>query len=378
MGASPQHAEHSQEIAFELACAQDDAAIRGLLARNAVPGQVTLAYTREPDYFLGCPVMGALCQTLVARDQTSGQVAGVATRSVRPLFVNGAVENVGYIGQLRVDERFRGRWIVAGGFRLFHQLHDDGRAQGYITTIVEGNREAEGILVSRARRHYPAYRAVERLCTLAIILLRPQRLPKLTLEIRSGEEVDLDDVIRFWHTHGATRQFAPVYTAVDFPGPATRDFRLADLVVACRGGEIVGTAGLWDQSAYKQTVVKAYSPQLRRLRPLYNTAARIFGAQPLTAQSAALHAAYASFICCAGADPTIFAALLARIYNLAAERHYAFLTLGLSTRDPLLPVARAYLHIPYYSQLYTVCWQGDEQFHSKLDGRVVYVEIATL
>ncbi|HXV42038.1 MAG TPA: hypothetical protein VEC96_03165, partial [Anaerolineae bacterium] len=164
------------EFVFDLATPADEPAIRRLLASNPVPGRVTVTYEREPDYFLGCGTMGRFCQVLVARHQATGEVAAVASRSTRPLFVNGQVEEVGYIGQLRVDERFRGRWLVSAGFRFFHQLHADGRVAGYLTTIIEGNTEAQGILVDRARRHFPVYREIDRLCTLAIILRKPVKL----------------------------------------------------------------------------------------------------------------------------------------------------------------------------------------------------------
>jgi hypothetical protein len=166
-------------VVFELATPADDAAIRRLLATNPVPGDVTLTYRREPDYFLGCNVMGPLCQTMVARG-ANGEVQALATRAVRPRFVNGAAEDVGYIGQLRVDAPYRGQWLVAGGFRFLRRLHRDGRAQGrepfgccgYITTIIEGSREAEGVLVTHARRSLPVYREIDRLCTLALVLHR--------------------------------------------------------------------------------------------------------------------------------------------------------------------------------------------------------------
>jgi hypothetical protein len=375
-------AEKERAVGFELARPADDLAIRALLARSAVPGSVTLTYEREPDYFLGCSVMGPLCQTLVARHAPTGEVIGLATRALRPRYVNGVAEEVGYIGQLRVDDRFQGRWLLAGGFRFFHELHGDGRTAGYLTTIIEGNQTAEGVLVGKARRSFPAYREVDRLCTLALILRRRGRLflPPRTadVELRTGNEVALDDVITCFRRYGAARQFFPAYTAADLTGPATRDFKLDDLLVACRGGQVVGLLGLWDQNGYKQTVVQGYSPALRRLRPLYNLAARIAGAPPLTPLGRPLASVYAAFLCMADDDPALFALLLNRVVAQAAARGYAFLTLGLSTRDPLLPVAKRRLHIPYYSRVYTVCWPGDEHFHLQLDGRPPYVEIATL
>ncbi len=366
----------------ELAAPADEAAIRRLLRDNPIPGQMDISYEREPDYFLGCPVMGHTCQTLVARELASGQVVGLATRALRPLFVNGQAEVVGYIGQLRVDRAHQAHGLVAQGFRLLRQLHADGANTGYITTIIEGNAVAEGVLVQKARRLFPVYRPVCRLFTLALIVRRPRwpwpRSQAASLELRPAASVDLQDVVAFLQEQGRHKQFFPVYTADDLTGPATRDLRLDDVAVACRRGRIAGVLGLWDQSTYKQSVVRSYRADLRRLKPLYNLGAYLLGAQPLTAIGQPIHFAYASLACVQDDDPAIFQPLLAWVYNRAAERRFAFLMLGLAEGDPLLAVARRRLHIAYTSTLYTVCWREDAAWHDRLDGRPPYVEIATL
>lgn len=377
------------EFVFDLATPTDDPAIRRLLANNSVPGQVTVTYEREPDYFLGCGTMGHFCQVLVARRQSSGEVVAVATRTTRPLFVNGQIEEVGYIGQLRVDERFRGRWVVSSGFRYFHHLHADGRVAGYITTIIEGNAQAQGLLVERARRHFPVYREVDRLCIAAIILKKPlfrlrsrntqYATRNTTFEICPAAPTDLSAIAAFLRQHGSTKQFFPIYTEGDFcNSPTTLGFQVEDFILARRQGEMVGVIGLWDQSSFKQTVVRAYNGSLGRLRPLYNGWLRLSGAKPLPSPGQPIHFAYASFICIAENSPDIFGILLQNVYNLAVERGYAYLMIGLSTRDPLLRVAQKYAHIPYYSRLYTVCWPDEAAFHEKLDPRIPYVEIASL
>lgn len=363
---------------FELARPTDDPAIRRLLRENPVPGQMDLTYEREPDYFLAAPVMGRLSQTLVARHNQTGSVVGLATRSVRRLFVNGQPEDVGYIGQLRVEEAHRGRWLVPAGFRLFHQLHQDGAARGYITTIIEGNREAEGLLVEKARRHYPAYRKLSRLFTLALILRRPRRVHAPGLEIRTGAQVPLDEIVAFLQRQGQERNFFPCYTAEELSGSATRGLGLEEMAVALRRGKIVGVLALWDQSGYKQTVVRAYRDDLRRLKPLYNLAASVLGARPLTEIGQSINFAYGAFGCVAGDDPGIYRALLQTVFNWAADRGFSFLMLGLCEGDPLLAVARRWLHITYTSTLYTVCWQEEESWRERLDGRIPYVEIGTL
>jgi hypothetical protein len=138
---------------FELAKPEDDAALRQLLANNAMPGHIRISYQREPNYFAGCGTMGHLWQIIVGRQQPRGELTGLACRATRPLFVNGEEQEIGYLGQLRIDKRFRGRWILPRSFRYLRTLHNDGQVQAYLSTIIEDNRIAQGLLVQKPRRH---------------------------------------------------------------------------------------------------------------------------------------------------------------------------------------------------------------------------------
>jgi hypothetical protein len=362
-----------------LATQSDDPDIRRLLAANPIPGQITLAYEREPDYFLGCGPMGHFCQVVVGRHRANDELVGLACRATRPMFVNGQIEEVGYLSQLRIAQDYQGMWLVQTGYRYLGQLHADGRVAGYLTTIIEGNTQAIGILVEKARKSLPSYREIQRLCTLALILRRPKPLPASPYELSRGSKRELGAIVEFLRTSGPAKQFYPLYTEADFENSSiTLGFQLEDFILAWHKGRLAGVIGLWDQSAYKQTVVKSYHGRLSRLRPLYNAGLRLIGARPLTAPGCQIRFAYASFICTAENDPEIFKLLLQALYNLAATRGYAYLMVGLAHNDPLLAVARRYLHLLYASRLYTVCWPDGAAWHEGLDRRIPYVEIATL
>ena len=67
-------------------------------------------------------------------------------------------------------------------------------------------------------------------------------------------------------------------------------------------------------------------------------------------------------------DPVVMRALLAACAARARERGKAFLMLGLADDDPLLAVARRWLHVTYRSDLFALSWSADPA--ALLDGRV--------
>jgi hypothetical protein len=377
----------SQLYTFDEATPADDADMRRLLAASPVPGSVALTYEREPDYFLGCGTMGPFYQVGVCRHVPDGQLAGLSCRATRPMFVNGQIEEVGYLGQLRIAPEHQGRGVLSGAFRTLRKWHTDGRVAGYITTIIADNHVAEGVLVQRPRRHFPAYRPLAQVYSLALALARRPWLRRrghtpetAGVRISRGSDALLGEIVAFLNRCGAARQFFPAYSEADFrDSPLTLDFDARDFVLARRDGAIVGVLGLWDQSRYKQTVVHDYRPTLRMLRPAYNLAAGLLGAQALPQPGEHLRYAYASFCCVDDDDPAVFAVLLWQVYQMAAARGYAYLLLGLTDADPLLAVARRYPHLSYESRLYTVDWPDDPPgLYDRLDGRIPYIELAAL
>jgi hypothetical protein len=187
----------------------------------------------------------------------------------------------------------------------------------------------------------------------------------------------LPEIVAFLREQGPRRQLFPAYTVEDFTdGRTLRGLAAEDVAVARRGGRIVGVMAAWDQAAYKQDVVAAYGPTLRWLRPAYNALARLLDARPLTPPGTVIPLAFAACTAVAGDDPAVLRGLLAACTERARGRGKAFLMLGLADSDPLLPVARRWLHVTYRSDLFTLAWDGARV--PVPDGRVPSIEIASL
>jgi hypothetical protein len=209
--------------------------------------------------------------------------------------------------------------------------------------------------------------------TLALTVRRrpPKSAPDRGIDVAPGTVDQLPALVRFLQVEGARRQFCSVWTEDDLRRLDGLGLRIGDIRVARVAGRIAGVVALWDQTAYKQTIVRGYSGWLKAVAPL--TSLPRVGDQ--------IRSAYAALVCVEHDDPAVFARLLREIYTLAHARRFDYLLVGLDVRDPLVTVARTYAHVAYPSRFYLGTWwgraTGDLQ-HEQLDDRPAYVDIATL
>lgn len=366
------------DLRVEFARESDDAAIRAMCRRQAMPGRVRVTFERDPEFSLGCRAAGEDCKILVARTADDGEIAGVACRSARRVFVNGGEERLGYLSQLRIAPRFQGRWLVSRGFRLLREMHEADPLPAYLTAIVEGNRGATGVLVEKRRTSLPVFHPVAEIRTLAIPVAGERATPRCDAAITAAEGRDAAKIAAFLCREGARRQFFPAHSEASLLRLAKFGLRVEDFRIARRAGQIAGVMALWDQSAYKQTVVQGYSGWLRAAAPIYNWGAAWTGRAALPRPGEKLRSAYAAFACIANDDAAIFTSLLCEICRDARQRHFDFVLLGMDARDPLFSAARRWKHVAYPSRLYLAEWPDGGKFHEQLDDRPVYADIATL
>ncbi len=86
-------------LTIRLATREDDAQIRTLLRRNAMPGAMALAFTHEPSFFTAIEVEGD--DPLVLVGEQDGQVVGTGLITRRKVYLNGVPADIGYLSSLR-------------------------------------------------------------------------------------------------------------------------------------------------------------------------------------------------------------------------------------------------------------------------------------
>jgi hypothetical protein len=375
-------AERDNRFGFDLASSRDDGEVRRLLREHAFPGAISLSLEREPSAAIAASIEGDVHQTIVARDQCTGQVAAIATRSVRDAFVNGQPSRVGYLGQLRVDRRYRRhRSLLEDGFAFCRALHSRGDARLYLTSIVADNEAARRLLLRRRWAAGPRFTALAELVTLVISLARqPRSIGVAGVRIARGSHSLVGEIAACLRRNLRRYQFAPCWTADDLLSAGrTRGLTPERFFVAIRQGRVVGCLGWWDQRSFKQVVVRGYSPALTRWRPLINVAAPWFGTPALPAVGESLALAYLSHAAVDDDRVDILTALANAACGDARAAGLDQVAIAFAAGNPLLEaVGRCFRHRKFVSILAVANWpDGDERLRS-LDGRLPHPEVAVL
>lgn len=363
---------------FSLAGPQDDAALRRRMAEDWLPGHIGVSFRREPSYFAACRVQGDEVQVIKCVDTQHERIAGLASRALRRLWINGRPQRAGYLADLRAHPDYRNGTLLGRGYRYLRQLHAADPVPLYYTMILDGNAHARRILTS-GRAGLPRYRHLGRFLTPAVHLDLPRpsiRLPGMRLTTARAEQVP--DILRFIQSRYRQRQFAPAWTDTDLDGAGYPGLRPEDIYLAMRGTRIVGTLAAWDQRAFRQTHVERYSPLLRGLRPFYNGLARITPLRPLPREGQAVPHFYLAAIAIEDDDPRIFRALLRHLYRARRCGPWHYFIGGLHERDPLAGELLRYRHIPAAGHLYSVQFDDSGDAALSLDERVPYVEAGSL
>jgi hypothetical protein len=364
-GAEKGTAEATTRYIVTAAAPGDEAGLRELLRSTSMEGRMRLSFRREPDYFRAASLGNLETTVIVARESAGGRVAAAGSRALRRAYVDGRERTIGYLSSLRIREDAARSTLLARGYRFLRELHGDGAAAFYVTTILEGNEAAERVLTS-GRAGLPAYVPAGRLNTYLVPLYRPPagRRP-------GGRRADqgVCPTLEFVNDFNRQWQFAPVWRAEDCP-PAD------GLRILRRGGEIAGTLALWDQEELKQTVVTGYSGALRFLRPVMAAAAKFGLAPKLPPPGGSLRCLYAAMI--GARDQDAFGELLESAIAERSGAGYAYLLLGLSDRHPFREVVERHSAMTIRSRIYVVYWSDSRPAELPSPDRIPHLEIATL
>jgi hypothetical protein len=359
--------------------------LRRLLQENPLPGSLSLSYEREPDYFIAAGMEGVLSQTLLMEERSTGEIIGAGTRVICPMYLNGKACEIGYMGHLRVNANWSAGMslarLLARSFDKCRELHADARVPFYLMSIIADNLPARRLLTS-GLPGMPYAHKYARMFTYAVSPRGPKpdiSLPR-GLRLERGTPELVPAIVDCLQRNGPRHQFSPYWSQENlFSQERAPNLNPQDFFLAMDGRRVSGCLALWDQTPFKQTVVRGYSGAMKRRRPWINLLSRFVDIPSLPQIGTPLHYCYASHLAIDGDEPRVCASLLRAVYNETARRGSGYFLLGLSESNPLRRVlSKNYLHITYPSQIYLMAWEDGRDALAQVDGRVPGIEIAIL
>lgn len=363
------------KIHVRLATTKDNSALLTLLSRVPQMGSVTLTFEREPNFFSGARVSCEFEHVFVVEAlDNPGVLLAMADLGQRRQYINGKVESVKYLHDLRIAPEGRGGKVLKA---LFHAI------EGHMTTandwmeavILEENVLPLGI-IDRGRSWLPNFYPGGRVITSLLPAKQRKAAPHKSLTIRSATANDAPQLQQLWDAANH-RQGFPRYSVDDLLADNSyyQGIRISDYLIVYANGKPVGSVVMWNQKPFKQTRVTRYKPWLAALRVPYNLYGKLFGGIHLPPVGKCFNYLTLHSLTVHQDNPQVFKALLDYVitHHLQPEQS---LVCGFFDDDPLEAALQSYRRQKLYSRHFLISYGKDPS--ESQNAAVRHVEIARL
>ena len=363
------------EVIFRKAFTDDNEKLKAALRDNALDSWVRLSLQREPSYFAGDALMGSSFTVIACDEHQPDSMVGMYSCACLPLHVNGVATQLGYLAGLRVNQQYRHKLrILKNGFSsIKHLVPHCGAAPFMFTSVASENTSARRLLEA-GLKGMPLYRTRGNMETLTFNTQQGW----LQGLLQPASPQDVPALVNFFNQQAARYQFSPVLTQAWLLSlSGDKGLSLSDFWLAKDGTAIRGCLAIWDQRAFKQTVVRGYRFPINVFRGLYNLFAGATGRVRLPARGRALAQVYLSFVAVDNPAGTFAINLVKEGLGRARQRGADVAILGLSDKNPLTAVLKQTLKpLVYRTCIETVTWPED--LEPILHGYPVQPEVAVL
>ena len=331
-----------------LASANDGKEILRILESSAAKGSIELIYTRRPDAYESYMKESGEARVFISRD--GERAIGTCAEVIREVYIGGEVCRVAYICGLKKDAEYGGG--VGLGARFIRDLQRDD-IDFYFCSVVAENTDARRMF-EKSRRLLEMKQTVG----YKTYILSPKvkvKAKKHSFTFRRATENDRDRLIDFLNSEGKKKDMFPVIKSFDeFHNLGVEDFYLL-----LDGESIVATAALWNQTEYKQYVVKRYG-RIIKLARIFNPFLSAFRYIKLPKENEPLDFPMLAFFLCKNDNTDNYLIFLNEIKREISKK-YGMFVFGLSDGHYARPFADKLPSISFETKLYEIKFPWSEQ-----------------
>lgn len=335
-----------------LAAPEDGKEILRILESSAAKGKFELIYTRRPDAYES--YMKEFGEARVFVSKYRDHVIGTCAEVIREVYINGKPTKAAYLCGLKKDADYAGGVGFGAEFMRLLPRED---ISFYYCSVVADNLEAQKAFEKKQRMM-----AMSPMGTYTTYILSPKikiPCPKHDFVFRQANEGDALRLLEFLNEEGKWQDLFPVIRSLeDFYHLTYHDFYLL-----MEGDKILAAAALWDQSDYKQYIVKKYTGAaklIRLLNPLLYTLG--FTGIRLPKEGVPLKVPMLSFFLSRHDNETYYRILLSEIAR-EIRKVYPMFVIGLPKTHFATPIYEKLPTVSFDTKLYamTFPWKASSE-----------------
>ncbi len=345
---------------------KDGERILEILESSPAKGSIELLYTRRPDAYASYKKESGEALVWVARD--GDRIVGSAAEISRRVYIGGEDKKAAYICGLKKDAEYGGN--VRWGAAFFKSLAQ-ADADCYFCSVVSDNKEMQRVFEKKRKKTANT----EFLTDYTTYMLAPYFKFKLKADgysfRRAGRE-DESALLGFLNSEGRKKELFPV---IDSLGQFT-DLTADDFFILEKDGAVVCAGALWDQSGYRQYIVKKYRGIMKCAR-LFNPILRLLGYIELPREGENISFPMLSFFLAKDDDEEHYKAFLNFISREIAKKYRMFV-IGTPSSYFANDIYKKLRNIHFDTKIYSVDLILGEGRRQKIDRSKIWLECGLL
>lgn len=335
----------SAGFTYRVATNTDNEAILAFMSSQPMKAGLQLRFDRSPDFFALPRLQGDEHETHLFEKE--GEIVGLASLVIRDGYINGQIEKVVYLSDLRIQSsrKLAGRW-----HRLFikrmNELAAERNINNAFTVILSDNHAARNALVNKPRFNVEL---VSSFHTISLLARKPWAKKPTKFTVKRANHSNVDEIAELLDSTNKEQAFGLPFSDgllnqrfQQWPNFSIENF----LLVFEENGELLGCLAPWDYSSVKNVVFDSLPFGANLLRQVLNFSAPLTG-RPIinNPPNTKLPDVAITHLAIKDRRQDVFATLLdALVKQLFSQKRFATISLCLFENDPL----RSALHNYWY------------------------------
>lgn len=229
---------------------EDGKDICTLLETGEFKGNIGLVYSKRPNAVLSALKDGYDSKIAIVTNKYNNEISGMGICTLNNFIVNGNIEKTAYLSGFRILKGKIGNIFKV--YKMFEDYCRENNVKYTYTTILDDNKYALKMF-SKKRKNMPDY---VKIADYTVNILMKNIKYKSNNICKKTEETDYKKLEEFIQKESKNKQFFPYIDLNNgFFNLTYKDF----YTLKNKDGEILACGILWNQTDYKQLIVKHYS-----------------------------------------------------------------------------------------------------------------------